>query len=44
MTEYVCSRKYVASTKGTYFSLRDLWSVFEPSVIAVTTISGDHLG
>ena len=39
MTEHVCSRKYLPSTKGTsYFGVVwnwNRWSVFEPSAIAV---------
>ena len=41
MTEHVCSRKYVPSTKYTsHFGIvwnRNRWSVFEPSAIAVNT-------
>ena len=48
MTEHVCSRKYVPSTKRTsHFVIlwnRRRWSVVEPSAIAVTTTSDEHPG
>ena len=48
MTEHVCSRKYVLSSKGTFHIgilwNRRRWSVFELSAVTVTTTSSNHPG